>query len=510
LRKSWGHVAAVVTASTTALGASPRFATARTPGRATVGPQVAALARLLGRPFLPWQAAWADVAGELLPSGRFAYPIVVGVVPRRAGKTVSVLANLCQRAQMVRMGRGWYTAQRREDAAKIFRDEWAPLLEVSPLAPKVRIRKAQGSEGVTFLNARHAAGRLVPSYSKIQLFAPTQAALHAQNADTVVIDEAWWFDLMTGTAIEAGARPAQLTRPLRQTWIISAGGTELSTYLDGWMTAGRAAVAEGATAGICYVEYSADPAAPGYDPYDPAVWLATHPGLGFHIDVDAIAGDITTMDRATFERSYLNVWPRPSEGGADGLDAEVWRAAGDPAAAPGDPVVFGFATAHDRQWSAIAVAGRERAGGRVVVELIERRRGTAWVAAALVKLRAAHRGAPIWADELVGASIAAELARARVDYRPVGTRDYAAACVTFADELAEHRVAHRGQLELDEAVAGCARRNLADAWAWSRSTSTVDICALEAVTVAAWGFLSRPTQGRPEVAAAGPAGGVRR
>ena len=111
---------------------------------------------------------------------------------------------------------------------------------------------------------------------------------------------------------------------------------------------------------------------------------------------------------------------------------------------------------------------------------------------------------------LVGASIAAELARARVAYDPVGARAYAAACVTFADELAEGRLAHRGQPDLDEAVAGCARRNLADAWAWSRSTSTVDICALEAVTVAAWALLSRPTQGRPEVATVTARAGLRR
>ena len=378
------------------------------------------------------------------------------------------------------------------------------MLVVSPLAPKVKVRRAQGSEGLTFLNALPArGGRLVPAYSNIQLFAPTQAALHAQNADTVVIDEAWFFDLLTGTAIEAGARPAQLTRPLRQTWIISAGGTELSTYLDGWMTAGRAAVADGDRGGICYVEYSADPAAPGYDPYDPDLWRAVHPGVGFHIDVDAIAGDVETMDRATFERSYVNVWPRPSEGGAAGIDAATWHAAAAPDLAPGDPVVFGFAVGFDRSWSAVAVAGRAPSGA-LVVELIERRRGTAWVAPALRQLRSAHRGAPIVADELQAASVAAELKRARVEYGAIGAREYAAACTTFLDELVEHRLVHRAQADLDDAVAGSARRNLADAWAWSRSSSTADICALEAVTVAAWGYLSRPTQGRPEVASSAP------
>ena len=44
----------------------PRFATARTPSRDTLGPQIAAVARALGQPLLPWQQLVADVGFELV------------------------------------------------------------------------------------------------------------------------------------------------------------------------------------------------------------------------------------------------------------------------------------------------------------------------------------------------------------------------------------------------------------------------------------------------------------
>ena len=212
----------------------------------------------------------------------------------------------------------WYTAHKREAAATQFRDEWAPMLE--PLRRIVTLRRSQGSEGFN----------LKPTGGQVRIFPPTVNALHSHNCDLAIIDEAWAFDLATGEAIEAGVRPAQLTRPLRQTWIVDAGGTPESTYLDRWMTLGR-----DAAPGVCYVEWSADGHADGYDPYDPAIIAATHPAVGHTVTVSAILADAATMDRASFERAYLNVWPRPSGvGGA--LDT---ARAGRPAPLPISPRV---------------------------------------------------------------------------------------------------------------------------------------------------------------------------
>ena len=149
-----------------------------------------------------------------------------------------------------------------------------------------------------------------------------------QNADTVTVDEAWSFDIDTGEALEAGIRPAQLTRPWRQLWIVSAGGTIESTWWDRWLTAG-----EQGTAGVALFDYGADPAAPGYDPGNPAVWAAAHPTAGYGFPSTRSAHEwATRRDDASFERAYLNVWPRPSLAvAAAGLELAAWAAAAHPA-----------------------------------------------------------------------------------------------------------------------------------------------------------------------------------
>src|SRR5215213_7132575 len=276
----------------------PRFATPRDPGRPTRGPEILAqLTRLRRSPPFPWQWDLANVAGELNDAGDgLLYRTVVVSVPRRAGKSTLVLAANLDAMERLPDARCWYTANRRETAAKLFRDEWAPMIERLPT--RYRLRKSQGSEGI---HKRRGSSRL-------QLFAPKADALHSTNADTVTCDEACAFDLDQGEAVEAGITPAQLTRPWRQTWIVSAGGTIESTWWDRWLLAGEAA-----TPGVAMFDWGADAGDPGYDPADPAVWASSHPTAGVAFPLDVLAHEwAVRADDAGFERAYLNVWPRPS------------------------------------------------------------------------------------------------------------------------------------------------------------------------------------------------------
>ena len=179
---------------------------------------------MLGRPFIPWQAQVDDVAGEYLPeTGRMAYPIVVVVVPRRAGKTVAVLARTLAKCLHIRHARCWYAAHRREVGAALWRDEWYPLIR-DGLGNRANLRYANGSETIDVL-----PGRLD---STIRLFAPSGEALRSQDADLVTVDEAREFTLDAGATLEAAVRPAQLTRPGRQLFIVSSAGDTLSAWLS--------------------------------------------------------------------------------------------------------------------------------------------------------------------------------------------------------------------------------------------------------------------------------------
>jgi hypothetical protein len=428
---------------------------------------------------LPWQRTVAGVAGEIDPgSGRMAYPVVVVVVPRRAGKTLLTFATTLQR--LARPGRlCWYTANRRETAAKIFRDEWSPLVDTSAYwSARLRIRRSQGSEGFT-----HRA-----SGSKCQLFAPTANALHSTNADLVVVDEGWAFSTLEGADLEAGIRPAQLTREQRQTWIVSAGGTIDSTWLDGWITVGRDAAEGDRREGVAYFEWSADPAD---DPDDEATWWSAHPALGLTVPLEALREDHASMDPAAFARSILNVWPRPSSTPASGIDPARWAAAMDRDAAVSARLHFAFDVTPDATAATVAVAG-DVSGGRCGVEIVESRPGTDWLVPALTKLRDTYRGARITADELVTAAVIADAQRKRLRITPTGAGVLTRACGSLVDALAAGTLAHRGQGPLDAAVQAAHRRPVGDGWVWSRRASGTDISPLVAVTLAAWAWRTAP------------------
>ena len=465
----------------------PRFATPRDPDRQTTGAStVAHLARLRRAAPYPWQWDVADVAGELNDTGDgFRYPVVLLSVPRRAGKSTLVLAASLDRMDLTADARCWYTcANGREVAAKLFRDEWEPM--VSPLARLYRLRKSQGSEGI---HKRRGSSRL-------QLFAPTPTALHSTNVDTATVDEAFAADIEEGEGIESGITPAQLTRPWRQLWIVSAGGTIESTWWDRWLTAGASGVP-----GVALFDYGADASDPSYDPGKPEVWAAAHPTAGRAFPM-AVLADLWARrtDDASFERAYLNVWPRPSEAlVAAGLDLELWRSAAAPATPPSPVTALALDVAKDRSSASLAVAGPhpDRPGG-IVVEVLEVCKPSA-LAAAVRSARARYRGVPVVADSLVAASVVAELRRARVDVDPIGASDHARACGTFVDRLAAGTLTHRSQAALDDAIAGAARRPLGDAWLWSRRHSSVDISPLVAVTLAGWAAATRRPTGRGAV-----------
>jgi hypothetical protein len=413
---------------------------------------------------------------------------VVLSVPRRAGKTTLCLAANLDHLDITPDQRAWYTAHRRETAAKLFRDEWVPMVE--PLARLYRVRKSQGSEGI---HKRRGSSRL-------QLFAPTADALHSTNADTVTVDECWAFDIDQGEAVESGVTPAQLTRPWRQTWLVSAGGTVESTWWDRWLVAAASGLP-----GVALFDYGADPGAPGYDPADPDVWAGAHPTAGLAFPMAVLEHEWTVRaDDAAFERAYLNVWPRPSDVvAASGLDPAQWGQARHPDVRPARITAIALDVAGDRSSASIAVAGPhpDRAGV-VVAEVVDDRPGVGWLAPAARAVRRAHPGAHLVADSLVAAAAVSELQRAGLTVTPIGAGDHARACGAFVDRLRDRGFSHRGQAVLDDAVMAAARRPLGDAWLWSRSRSGGSIAPLVAVTLATWTAATRRPGGKGAIVAA--------
>lgn len=439
------------------------------------------MARSLGYRPMPWQLDAWDVAGELLPDGRMAHPVVVWIVPRRAGKSLGLLATFAQRLTTRRLYRCRYTAQTRQDAARTFRDEWVPAVEASPLHRLYKVRLSNGDEQL----------RLPARSSALSLFSPRQMSLHGQPTDLGAIDEAWAFDVTAGDAIEAAIRPSFKTRPAPQLLIVSAAGTVESTWLARWRDLGRAGAP-----GLAYLEHSADPDVDDLD--DPATLARVHPAVGHTIRLEDIEADRPTMSRAEYLRAYLGVWPDAPDVVAV-IPPEAWGAgrASDAQArawSTSPPRMSGLAVAVTPDGARTSLCAAYRLdGGRALVKVLDDRPGASWAVpqarewqrrTRLLVTVDAHGPAGPLVDELKAAGVALDV---------VTTDGYARACAGLLADVLEHRLVHLSQPVLDQAAASAGRRPMGDRWAWARSRGNVG--PLEGVSLAL--AAARVAKGKP-------------
>ncbi len=432
----------------------------------------------LGTPLMPWQRLVADIVLEVDPAtGRLAYREYVITVPRQSGKTTFVLAKAVQRA--IGFGerqRILYTAQTRGSARLKWEDEHVAALEASRYRSMFTVRRQLGQEAIRWRNgSRHG------------ITSNTEKAGHGETLDEGLIDEAF---AQEDARLEQAFKPAMITRPQPQLGIISTAGTLKSVYLRQKVDAGRLRCEAGVAESVAYFEWSAPEDA---DPGDPATWWACMPALGHTITEDAVRADFESMKLAEFRRAYLNQWPDASPGGWLVIGEAAWSALAEPdAAKPVGPVAFAIDMTPARSHTAISVAGR-REDGRTQVEVAEHRRGSSWAPARLLELVERYNPVAVILDPgSPAASLASEIESLGIPLVRTSVRDVAQACGAFYDAVVPAEgpptLVHLDEGPLNIAVAGAARRDLGDAWAWSRRATHVDISPLVSSTLATWGL----------------------
>lgn len=164
----------------------------------------------------------------------------------------------------------------------------------------------------------------------------------------------------------------------------------------------------------------------------------------------------------------------------------TWHACADHSSQIEGAPTFSVAVANDRSWACIAAAGL-RADDKRHVEVIDNRRGTAWVANRCAELIQSWGGDVFLNPSSPAASLVQDLDDAGVAYRPVTANEMNQACGLLYDEVLEGELRHLDQQVLNIAVAQAVTRPSGDgAWVWSQSKSPVDISPLVAVTIAGW------------------------
>ena len=438
------------------------------------------MARLLGKPLMPWQQYVANVVMEVDPAtGLLVYRDWVLTVPRQSGKTTFILAKAVHRAMATDFfgprQRLVYTAQTRNDARRKWEEDFVEDLEAArAFRGKFTVRKSNGSEHIRFANG-----------SCFGIDAGTDKSGHGGTIDEPFIDEAF---SRVDNRQEQAFKPAMVTRTLAQFGVIStAGWVGQSPYLWEKIELGRRIVAEGAPSRYAYFEWSAPDDA---DPKDPAVWRRCMPGLqcnGGLISEDIIAADLQTMKLNEFRRAYLNQWVAKDAPPDPVIDDLVWSSKADPDSGRLFPVAFGVTVAPDRSKTIIAVAGY-RADGLAQVEVMAEQAGVDWAVPWLVERVARWDPCAVVLDG-TAKGFKAELAAARIESEPTTSTIRAQATVGFYDAVSEDRLRHTGDPLLAGEMATAQKRDLGDGWVWEGAVGR-----LQAVTLAHHGLL---TYGRP-------------
>jgi hypothetical protein len=157
-----------------------------------------------------------------------------------------------------------------------------------------------------------------------------------------------------------------------------------------------------------------------------------------------------------------------------------------------DDIVFALDVSPDRSVSSIAVSDG------AVFELADRRAGTEWVVSRCMQLWDQYRPVAFVVDAVGPAStLVPDLEAAGIRVEVTSHRQMAAACGRLYDAIVNRQVQHTDQPDMNAAVAAAATRKLGDAWAWSRSASSVDISPLVAATLALWGATTLEREAEP-------------
>ena len=475
------------------LECAPWWGTPRRPEFDTLGGKAAKVMQRLGFEPMPWQRYVLDVALEIDPAtGVFAHREVGLSVPRQQGKTQQILAVMVHRIMAWERQNVTYGAQNRTMAKKRWEDEFLATLDASSLYGRYRPRKTTGNEAIIWGSTRSLLG----------ITSNTEKAGHGPPLDLGVIDEAFAAE---DDRLEQAFSPAMLTKPMAQLWWASAGGTEKSVWLNKKRKAGRELIEQlwrtGQRPSVAYFEWFAPDDMPRDDP---ATWRATLPALGHTVTEQVIRSELEKLDPAEFDRAYLNRTRRATPPEDPNVPKAAWPGLVDKASKVGTDVAFAVDVSQQRDYASIGVASL-RPDGRMHLEIVDRRAGTAWVAPALAKLSRLRRpvtvalassGAPAGSliDALVDAGIdvpADRDAPARGDLLVLRTNDVVEACGQLADAVNQGTAVHLDQAVLTAAVNGARTRRVGDAWVLDRTGSQVDVSPLVAVTIARWALLQR-------------------
>ncbi len=343
-----------------------------------------------------------------------------------------------------------------------------PLL-AAELLPVTGIRTGAGDQAIE-----------TRSGCRLRFVARSRSSGVGFSADAVYLDEAFMLDDRAMSAL----MPTMSARPNSQMWYTSSAPHEDSSVLHRVRRRGLA----GDDPRLFYVEWGNRP---DVDPTDREAWARANPAIGIRISADDIAAEQRSMSPQAFARERLGI-PDPELGGNDQkpINPDRWLQLIDAETVPPDddtvrlcldaPRGVGSAT--------FSVAGL-RADGLLFVGVREHLRSgdvplkDRVVAQALLYTKG-HRTKLIIPPDSPAKAWLPDLEAAGVLLDEMSASEWVEAQGRIVDAVNDGTIRHRGNPDMNAAVAGLVTRPSGDRDTWSRRLSLSNIAPLIAATCA--------------------------
>lgn len=441
----------------------------------------------------PWQL---DILrASLMRAGEFWAAFVVAVcAPRQNGKNgileMRELLGACLLGEKLVI----HSAHLADTSKEAFR-RLDDILDANEwLSREVRhIWRTNGHEAIEFRNG-----------NRIRFRTRTRGGGRGFSGAPVVFDEAMFLPEVSHAAI----LPVISAQPDPQIWYMGSA-VDQTTMEDGLVfTRVRARALSGESERLAYFEWSLDQETP--DLVEPGFDLerlaATNPALGIRITPDYLKAEYDELDARAHavERYGVGDWPPLDGSGSQVIPVEKWDALADDPAQDGvrllDPIALGIAVSPDRRWAAIQAVGKRIDDNRMI-EGVDHREGTAWIAPRLLELTERHDVSVICLDEFGPAgSLLHECLELDLQITTLNATEYGKAFSYMLDSVEDRSIRHLGNAAMRNAIRGAVRRPIGDGvWGWGRRNSTVDITTLEAATIALWAFHLNDWDGKIEI-----------
>lgn len=465
------------------LDVAPRFGTLRDFRRPTYGDRQAKIARLIRKPFMPWQQYVADVMGEVDPkTGLRCYREGLLTLMRQQGKTTYVISAKVHRAldtkepQLIQ-----FAAQDGIEAKKKWLQH-AELLKKTPL----KARLASITEPVTS-NGKEA---LTWSTGSVEFpISSRPSSGHGDTLDLGLVTEAF---SQGDYRYEETMLPAMSARPDAQFLAESTMGTALSLYWNERTEKQRERLEAEPTARgrVAYFDWSFDEEQD--DVGSPETWLRRIPALGHTMRIEEVQHAWDTADTPTklrlFRRGFGNI-PDLGAAGESVFDLEAWEATADDSSVLAGTRAFALDITPDRTWASIGWAGENRAG-IPHHEVIKHERNTHWVRRYLREKLERQGATTVYIVAGTQAALMVDdLENDGIPVRLLNRAEYAAACARYSDAVNDktHRHLATGQEPLDLAIAG-AEWSSGGQRIFLPKDDTTDISPLVVVVAASEGY----------------------